>query len=108
VYMVLNTWRIDEAIRAGDGVGRALQEAAPRIMPILHQHGLRAAYAVRTGPDELVTVNLYGSPEEVETAIGAAAATIREVLAGKLEFVARGEGAVLDLLALAGLAEQTG
>jgi hypothetical protein len=102
VYMVLNTWRIDEAIRAGDGVDRALEEAAPRIMPILRHHGLRAAYAVRTGQDELVTVNLYGSPDEVETAIAAAAATIRETLAGKLAFVARREGAAHDLIALAG------
>jgi hypothetical protein len=101
VYVVLNTWRIDETIRAGDGVARALQEAAPRIMPILHDHGLRAAYAVRTGPDELVTVNLYGSPEEVEAAIAAAAPTIREALAGKLEFIERRDGAASDLLALA-------
>jgi hypothetical protein len=102
MYMVLNTWRIDETIREGNDIDGVLREAAPRIMPILHEHGLRAAYAVRTGPDELVTVNLYGSPEEVEVAIAAAAPTLREALAGKLEFVARREGAAQDLLALAG------
>jgi hypothetical protein len=101
VYVVLNTWRIDETIRDGDGVERALREAAPQIMPILHEHGLRAAYAVRTAPDELVTVNLYGSPEEVEAAIAAAAPTVREALAGKLAFVERRDGAARDLLALA-------
>jgi hypothetical protein len=71
-------------------------------MPILRAYGLRAAYAVRTGPDELVTVNLYGSPEEVEAAITAAGPTLREALAGTLEFAARREGAAYDLLALAG------
>ena len=102
MYMVLNTWRVDETIRAGDGVDRALREAAPRIMPILREHGLRAAYAVRIGPDEVVTVNLYGSPEEVEAAIVAAAATIREALGGKLAFVERHAGPAHDLIALAG------
>jgi hypothetical protein len=57
---------------------------------------------VRTGPDELVTMNLYGSPEEVEAAIAAAAATIREALAGKLEFVEQRAGPAHALLALAG------
>jgi hypothetical protein len=101
MYMVLNTWRIDETIRDGDGLDRALREASPRIMPILRAHGLRAAYAVRTGPDELVTVNLYGSPKEVAPAIAAAGPTLREALAGKLEFAAQRDGAAYDLLALA-------
>ena len=101
MYVVLNTWRIDETIRDGDGVDQALREVASRIMPILHDHGLRAAYALRTAPDELVTVNLYGSPEEVEAAISAAAPTVQEALAGKLAFVERRDGTASDLLALA-------
>ncbi len=97
----VTTWRIDEAIREGDGYDRFLRESAPQIVPILRRHGLVSAYAIRAGADTAVTINLYESAEQAEAALQAAGGMLREVPADKLEPTERQTGRVDDLQQLA-------
>jgi hypothetical protein len=108
VHASVTTWRIDEAIREGDAYERFLREAAPRVVPLLRRHGLVAAWAVRTGADTAVTVNVYPSAEAAEAALAEAGEVLRRALAGRLEPVERRTGLADDLAALADALEPDG
>jgi hypothetical protein len=89
MYGHLTTWRL----RRGEDGDRLVADLAARLAEAEERlPAIVAGYAVLTGPDTLVTVNLYPNAKEAETATHAMALLALAVLDGRADPVAHEAG----------------
>lgn len=112
MYANITTWFISDIARKSENVEEFLRTwqpggyrhffegAAPKIVPVLRNHGMVSSYAIRTRIDMVTIVSVYEDEVGAEEAWMAISGHLHEIMEGALEFVERTHGPVEDLLKL--------
>ena len=108
----ITTWLISDIARKSENIAEFLrnwqpdsyrhffEEAAPKVVPQLREHGMISSYAIRTRVDMVTIVSVYESELGAEQAWLAISGHLHDVMEGTLEFVERSHGPVEDLYRL--------
>ena len=97
MYAKVITWRLGESVRSAESYPRFLQDLAQRNVAALRRFGLLDGFVIRTGQDTIMTVNLYETAEQAETAWGAMVGTPAYAKSVDLELIDRVMGQAEDL-----------
>src|SRR5688500_8804273 len=97
MYAKIETWRLAPEIHGDEAYDQFVRELAERNTPFLRTYGLLDGFAVRVGPDSMLTMNLYEDAEDAEAAWGEVIVGLSEALKGQLTLLARIIGPAVDM-----------
>jgi hypothetical protein len=97
MYAKIETWRLAPEIQGDEAYEQFVRALAQRNTPILRNYGLLDGFAVRVGPDSMLTMNLYEDAAHAEAAWGEVIAGLSEALKGQLTLLDRMIGPAVDM-----------
>ena len=97
MYAKIETWRLAPEIQGDEAYDQFVRALAQRNTPILRNYGLLDGFAVRVGPDSMLTMNLYEDAEHAEAAWGEVIVGLSEALKGQLTLLDRMIGPAVDM-----------
>ncbi|HEX3301721.1 MAG TPA: hypothetical protein VHR64_02495 [Thermomicrobiales bacterium] len=90
-------WRLTPEIQGEQAFDQFIRDLSRRNTPILRDHGLLDGFVVRIAPDMMLSMNLYDSDADAESAWRDVIANLGNELDGKLEFLERYVGPAVDM-----------
>ena len=90
-------WRLAPEIQSEQAFDQFIRDLSRRNTPVLRDHGLLDGFVVRIATEMMLTMNLYESEADAESAWRDVIANLGNELDGKLEFVERYVGPAVDM-----------
>jgi hypothetical protein len=90
-------WRLAPEIQGEQAFDQFIRDLSRRNTPIMRDHGLLDGFVVRIAPDMMLSMNLYDSDADAESAWRDVIANLGNELDGKLEFLERYVGPAVDM-----------
>jgi hypothetical protein len=97
MWAKIETWRLAKDLQEEQAYTRFLRDLSRRNTPILREYGLLDGFVVRVGPDTMMTMNLYETEEQAESAWRNVISHLGDELKGQLSLVERKVGPAEDL-----------
>ena len=90
-------WRLAPDIQSDSTFDQFIRDLSRRNTPVLRDHGLLDGFVVRIAPDVMLTMNLYDSEADAESAWRDVIANLEDELDKKVEFLERYGGPAVDM-----------
>ena len=90
-------WRLSPEIQGEQEFDQFIRDLSRRNTPVLRDHGLLDGFVVRIAPDMILTMNLYESEADAESAWRDVIVRLGDELDGQLEFMERYVGPAVDM-----------
>lgn len=97
MYGSIITWRIGETDRSGAGWDRFQADCLVFWAQVSRLPGYLSGHATRTAEDTMVSVSVYASQAEADSAIGVILPRVLAAMGDRVALVERSTGPVLDL-----------
>ena len=97
MYAKLVTWQLAPDIQGEAAYEAFLADLSARNVPVLRRYGLLDGFVIRIAVDKIMTMNIYESEQDAETAWREVITSVGDRLDGKLKILERQVGDVVDL-----------
>jgi len=97
MFAKIAPWRLAPEIRGEQAFDQFVRDLSRRNTPVLRDHGLLDGFVVRIAPEMMLTMNLFDSVADAESAWKDVIANLGNELDGKFEFLERYVGPAVDM-----------